>query len=91
MHPGISKQDFGSKQRCRYHVICLCTRWGISEHESTGDAFVTCLGGKDKIMIDGKPYFLEKCESIVMPANHPHAVYGEENFKMMLVVVFPLM
>ena len=49
---------------------------GISEHESTGDAFVTCLDGKGKIMIDGKPYFLEKGESIVMPANHPHAVYG---------------
>lgn len=39
-------------------------------------------------MIDGKPYFLEKGESIVMPANHPHAVYGEEDFKMMLVVSF---
>lgn len=64
---------------------------GISEHESTGDAFVTCLDGKGKIVIDGKPYFLEKGESIVMPANHPHAVYGEEDFKMMLVVVFPLM
>ena len=51
--------------------------------------FVTCLDGKGKIMIDGKPYFLEKGESIVMPANHPHAVYGEEDFKMMLVVVFP--
>ena len=62
---------------------------GISEHESTCDAFVTCLDGKGKIMIDGKPYFLEKGESIVMPANHPHAVYGEEDFKMMLVVVFP--
>ena len=40
---------------------------GISEHESTGDAFVTCLDGKGKIMIDGKPYLLEKGESIVMP------------------------
>lgn len=61
---------------------------GISEHESTGDAFVTCLDGKGKIMIDGKSYLLEKGESIVMPANRPHAVYGEEDFKMMLVVVF---
>lgn len=39
-------------------------------------------------MIDGKSYLLEKGESIVMPANRPHAVYGEEDFKMMLVVVF---
>lgn len=27
-------------------------------------------------------------ESIVMPARHPHAVYGQEQFKMLLVVVF---
>ena len=26
-----------------------------------------------------------------MPANHPHAVYGIEPFKMMLVVAFPEM
>ena len=66
----------------------LASRYLLSQHESTGDAFVTCLDGKGKIMIDGKPYLLEKGESIVMPANHPHAVYGEEDFKMMLVVVF---
>lgn len=27
-------------------------------------------------------------ESIVMPAKHPHAVFGQEQFKMLLVVVF---
>ena len=27
-------------------------------------------------------------ESIVMPAGHPHAVFGQEQFKMLLVVVF---
>ena len=27
-------------------------------------------------------------ESILMPARHPHAVYGQEQFKMLLVVVF---
>lgn len=60
----------------------------ISTHESGGDAFVTCLDGVGKITIDGKDYFLKEGESIVMPAGHPHAVYGEENFKMLLVVVF---
>ncbi len=60
----------------------------ISTHESGGDAFVTCLDGKGKVTIDGTEYFLTEGESIVMPAKHPHAVYGEENFKMLLVVVF---
>lgn len=60
----------------------------ISTHQSSGDAFVTCLDGIGKITIDGVDYILHEGESIVMPAGHPHAVYGEEAFKMLLVVVF---
>lgn len=60
----------------------------ISTHESGGDAFVTCLDGVGEITIDGKKYELHEGESIVMPAKHPHAVYGQEQFKMLLVVVF---
>ncbi len=60
----------------------------ISTHESGGDAFVTCLDGVGKITIDGKDYELHEGESIVMPACHPHAVFGQEQFKMLLVVVF---
>ena len=62
---------------------------GISTHESKGDALVTALDGKGKITVDGKDFILSAGQSIVMPANVPHAVYGEENFKMLLVVAFP--
>jgi len=60
----------------------------ISSHKSGGDAFVICLDGTGKITIDGNEYILHEGESIVMPAGHPHAVYGEERFKMLLVVIF---
>lgn len=60
----------------------------ISTHESGGDAFVTCLDGVGEITIDGEKYELHEGESIVMPAKHPHAVLGKEQFKMLLVVVF---
>ena len=60
----------------------------ISTHESGGDAFVTCLDGTGEITIDGVKYELQEGESIVMPAKHPHAVYGKEQYKMLLVVVF---
>ena len=60
----------------------------ISTHESGGDAFVTCLDGVGRITIDGEEYRLNEGESIVMPAKHPHAVYGQEQFKMLLVVIF---
>ena len=60
----------------------------ISTHESGGDAMVTCLDGVGRITIDGVEHILHEGESIVMPARHPHAVYGQEQFKMPLVVVF---
>ena len=60
----------------------------ISTHESGGDAMVTCLDGMGRITIDGGEPILHEGESIVMPARHPHAVYGQEQFKMLLVVVF---
>ena len=60
----------------------------ISTHESGGDAFVTCLDGVGKITIDGEEFELHEGDSIVMPAKHPHAVYGKEQFKMLLVVIF---
>ena len=60
----------------------------ISTHDSGGDAFVTCLDGVGRITIDGVEYILHEGESIVMPAKHPHAVYGLEQFKMLLVVIF---
>ena len=60
----------------------------ISTHESGGDAMVTVLEGTGRFTIDGKPHILQAGETIVMPARHPHAVYGQERFKMLLVVVF---
>ena len=60
----------------------------ISTHESGGDAMVTCLDGAGRITIDGVEHILHEGESIVMPARHPHAVYGQGQFKMLLVVVF---
>lgn len=60
----------------------------ISTHESGGDAFVTCIDGTGEVTIDGVDYELREGDSIVMPAGHPHAVRGKDNYKMLLVVVF---
>lgn len=60
----------------------------ISTHASGGDAMVTVLEGTGRFTVDGAVHILEKGESLVMPANVPHAVYGEERFKMLLTVVF---
>lgn len=62
---------------------------GISAHKAPGDALVTVLEGKARITIDQTDYEVSVGESIVMPANIPHALYGIENFKFFLTVVFP--
>ena len=60
----------------------------ISTHESGGDAMVTVLEGTGRFTIEGDAFILHEGETIIMPAKKPHAVYGEERFKMLLTVVF---
>ncbi|NLM52175.1 MAG: cupin domain-containing protein [Firmicutes bacterium] len=60
----------------------------ISTHASTGDAFVYILDGKAEITIGDERFLLSKGESIVMPANIPHALLAVERFKMLLTVIF---
>ncbi len=60
----------------------------ISTHAAGGDAMVTVLEGKGRFTIGGEVYYLETGETIIMPKDIPHAVYGEEQFKMLLVVSY---
>ena len=60
----------------------------ISSHSSGGDAMVPVLDGKGKFTIADEVFYLEAGETIIMPKDIPHAVYGEEKFKMLLVVSF---
>lgn len=80
----------GNKQNAAVSITLFSFWKGeeISTHESGGDAFVTCLDGVGSITVDEVKYELCEGQSIVMPARHPHAVCGKENFKMLLVVVF---
>ncbi|WP_320128112.1 cupin domain-containing protein [uncultured Sphaerochaeta sp.] len=60
----------------------------ISSHESSGDALVLGLDGIGEITIDGQTHTVEPGDSIVMPANHPHAIFAPQRFKMFLAVSF---
>ena len=60
----------------------------ISTHESGGDALATVLEGTGRFTVGGQVHILSQGESLVMPARVPHAVYGQERFKMLLTVVF---
>lgn len=60
---------------------------GLSEHQTPYDAFVAVIDGKGLITIGGKGNVVSYGEAIVMPANIPHSVKAEENFKMLLVMI----
>jgi len=60
----------------------------ISTHAAAGDAMVTVLEGVGKFTVGGKVFILHQGETIIMPKDIPHAVYGEERFKMQLIVSY---
>ena len=60
----------------------------ISTHASGGDAMVTVLEGTGKFTIGGDVFILKEGETIILPKDVPHAVFGQEKFKMELVVSF---
>jgi quercetin dioxygenase-like cupin family protein len=59
----------------------------LSEHSAPFDAYVTVLEGVGTFVIDGKQVRGEKGETVLMPANIPHAVLAPEPFKMLLVML----
>lgn len=60
---------------------------GLSEHITPFDAIVLILDGEAEITIGGKLHLLKKGESIIMPANVPHALKAVERFKMLLTMI----
>ncbi len=60
----------------------------ISTHSSHGDAMVCVIDGQAEITIGDEKYRIKAGETIVMPAEVPHAVFAPERMKFMLTVVF---
>ena len=60
----------------------------ISTHAAGGDAMVTVLEGTGRFTVGGEVFILTEGETLIMPKDIPHAVYGEERFKMQLIVSF---
>jgi quercetin dioxygenase-like cupin family protein len=59
----------------------------LSEHTAPFEALIQVLDGETEIMISGKAYNLKSGESIVLPANQPHAVRAAQKFKMLLTMI----
>ena len=60
---------------------------GLSEHTAPFDAMVQVLDGEVEIRIAGNPYRLNAGQTIIMPANQPHALTAVAPFKMLLTMI----
>lgn len=60
---------------------------GLSEHTAPFDALIQILEGKTEIKISGENYLLTEGQTIIMPANKPHAVYAKIQMKMILTMI----
>ncbi len=60
----------------------------ISTYAAGGDAMVTVLDGTGRFTVGGDVFILNEGETLIMPKDIPHSVFGEEKFKMQLVVSF---
>ncbi len=59
----------------------------LSEHTAPFDALVQIFDGEAEIIIDGVSYRVQTGESILMPANIPHAVKANVRMKMLLTMI----
>jgi len=59
----------------------------LSEHTAPFDALVQVLEGSSQIIINKQVFELKQGQSIIMPANNPHAVKATEKFKMLLTMI----
>jgi quercetin dioxygenase-like cupin family protein len=60
---------------------------GLSEHTAKYDALVQVLDGEVLLTIGGKEVPAVAGESVLMPANVPHALHASTPFKMLLTMI----
>lgn len=60
---------------------------GLSEHTAPYDALVYLVDGEAEIIISGQPLHLKAGETVIMPANQPHALKAVKPFKMVLTMI----
>jgi quercetin dioxygenase-like cupin family protein len=84
---GIISKRVLDKKTGNVTLFSFDTGQRLSEHTAPFDAMVQCIDGEVEVLIDRKPYLLKAGESIIMPANIPHAVNAISRFKMLLTMI----
>ena len=88
IEPGkIISRTFVQRPEVSITLFSFAAGEGVSTHSAPGDAIVQVLEGEARITISGVALTAKTGDIIVMPANIPHAVDAEKDFKMLLTVV----
>lgn len=60
---------------------------GLNEHTAPYDAYVQILDGEGELVIGGQIVNAKSSETVLIPANVPHAVNARQRFKMLLTMI----
>ena len=60
---------------------------GLSEHTAPYDALIVGVDGVAEVVLGGQPQHVAAGQTLLMPANTPHAVRPEGQFRMLLVML----
>jgi quercetin dioxygenase-like cupin family protein len=60
---------------------------GLNEHTAPYDAYAQILEGEGELVIGGQVINPKCGETVLMPANVPHAVNARQRFKMLLTMI----
>jgi quercetin dioxygenase-like cupin family protein len=84
---GIVSKQIIKKSNGNVTLFAFAAGQMLSEHSAPFDALVQVIEGKAEIVIGGVPKSVKAGQSIIMPANIPHAVNAHEKFKMLLTMI----
>lgn len=84
---GIVSKTVLKKETGNISLFSFAKGEALSEHTAPFDAMIQVVDGKGEIIIGGKSFFLDAGQSIIIPADIPHAVKAAEKFKMVLTMI----
>ena len=84
---GILSKTVLKKETGNISLFSFAKGEALSEHTAPFDAMIQVVDGKGEIIIGGKSFILEAGQSIIMPADIPHAVKAVDKFKMVLTMI----
>ena len=84
---GIVSKRIIQKEKGNITLFAFDAGQKLSEHTAPFDAMVQVMQGSAEIVIGGNSNQLIAGQSIIMPANIPHAVNANEKFIILLTII----